>query len=126
MYVVQSSPTLLSVTGIEREYLLQQKEGGERHDVEPEDKSRVQRFSFGWRGGFAESMRRGFLDMTQLSLKSVEILLQAAVRGGLIGSLICCALQCFSNTDLFHLSKSCYFFGFANKYGNNILFIYLC
>lgn len=37
MYVVQSSPTLLSVTGIEREYLLQQKEGGERHDVESED-----------------------------------------------------------------------------------------
>lgn len=56
MYVVQSSPTLLSVTGKEREYLLQQKEGGERHDVEPEDKSRVQCFSFGWGGGLAESM----------------------------------------------------------------------
>lgn len=49
MYVVQSSPTLLSVTGIEREYLLQQKKGGERHDVEPEDKSRVQCF-FVWVG----------------------------------------------------------------------------
>lgn len=62
MYVVQSSPTLLSVTGIEREYLLQQKEGGERHDVEPEDKSRVQCFSSGWGGGLAESMRKGFLE----------------------------------------------------------------
>lgn len=42
----------------------------------------------------------------QLSLKSVEILLQAAVRGGLIGSLLYCALQYFSNADLFHLSKA--------------------
>lgn len=66
-----------------------------------------------------------FLRDWQLSLKSAEILLQAAVRGGLIESLICCALQYFSNTDLFHISKSCYCFGFANKYGNSILFIYL-
>lgn len=65
--------------------------------------------------------------LMQLSLKSVEILLQAAVRGGLIGSLIYCALQYFSNADLFHLSKSSYWFGFANKHGNNlILFIYFC
>lgn len=54
--MVQSSPTLLSVTGIEREYLLQQKEGGERHDVEPEDKSRLQCFSFRLGEGLAESM----------------------------------------------------------------------
>lgn len=125
MYVVQSSPTLLSVTGIEWEYLLQQKKGGERHDVEPEDKSRVQCFSFGWRKGLAESMRKGFLETDTALLKSAEILLQAAVRGGLIDSLICCALQYFSNRDLFRLSKSCYCFGFANKYGNSILFIYL-
>jgi len=62
MYVVQSSPTLLSVAGIEREYLLQQKEGGERHDVKPEDKSRVQCFSFGWGRGLAESMHEDFLE----------------------------------------------------------------
>lgn len=122
MYVVQSSPALLSVTGIEREYLLQQKEGGERHDVEPADKSRVQCFSFGWGGGLAESMRKGFLE-TDIAL--IEIPLQAAVRDGLIGSLICCALQYLSNTDLFCLSKSWYCFGFANKYGKTILCIYL-
>jgi hypothetical protein len=39
--VVQSSPTLLSATGLAREYLLQE-EAGQRHDVETEDKSRVQ------------------------------------------------------------------------------------
>lgn len=39
--MVQSSPTLLSVTGLAREYLLQEEEG-QRHDVETEDKSRVQ------------------------------------------------------------------------------------
>lgn len=40
--MVQSSPTLLSVTGLAREYLLQ--EEGQRHNVETEDKSRVQLF----------------------------------------------------------------------------------
>lgn len=61
----------------------------------------------------------------QLSLKLVDIQLQAAVRAGLIGSLIYCALQYFSNADLFHLSKSSYWLGFANKHGNNpFLFIY--
>lgn len=39
--MVQSSPTLLSATGLVREYLLQEEEG-QRHDVETEDKSRVQ------------------------------------------------------------------------------------
>lgn len=51
MYVVQSSPTLLSVTGIEREYLLQQKEGGERHDVEPEDRAEFSVFHLGGEEG---------------------------------------------------------------------------
>ena len=45
MSVVQSSPTLLSVTGLAREYLLQEEEG-QRHNVETEDKSRVQLFFF--------------------------------------------------------------------------------
>lgn len=43
--MVQSSPTLLSVTGLAREYLLQEEEG-QRHNVETEDKSRVQLFFF--------------------------------------------------------------------------------
>lgn len=43
--MVQSSPTLLSVTGPAREYLLQE-EQGQRHGVEAEDKSRVQLIFF--------------------------------------------------------------------------------
>lgn len=42
---MQSSPTLLSATGLAREYLLQE-EAGQRHDVETEDKSRVQLLLF--------------------------------------------------------------------------------
>lgn len=41
---MQSSPTLLSATGLAREYLLQE-EAGQRHDVETEDRSRVQLLS---------------------------------------------------------------------------------
>ena len=38
---MQSSPTLLSATGLAREYLLQE-EAGQRHDVETEDKRSIQ------------------------------------------------------------------------------------
>ena len=45
MSMVRSSRTLLSVTGLAREYLLQEEEG-QGHNVETEDKSRVQLFFF--------------------------------------------------------------------------------
>jgi hypothetical protein len=45
--MVQSSRTLLSAAGLAREYLLQE-EAGQRHDVETQDKSRVQLFFFSY------------------------------------------------------------------------------